>query len=308
MSQLPVVDLRRLDFERTGLFIEEHSLEKLQVATEDWIFFLMGQDSESAKNSESTHRSMASKLPDCRLELIESPTGARISKFLSAMDGPNRAWQVRFDLSFGDASAYGAASHRLCEPFDIQPIDDLLLSMRLLDEPPQGVEVPPAWVTYQRDRQAGSPIAKFHLTMEPAPVILGKPESALHDWTPWTEEEFESGGRQLGPTRFEFYAKADPLSIRLDLRLVEPPARADREHVFEATLQVQDDRISVSSFDTFYSAPIPTGKYNVKVTRVNPDVESDRMLTDSESFGRDDLERYEIIFTRQDEPDLKTNP
>jgi hypothetical protein len=280
MSSSQGLDLRRLDFDRTGLLIEEQSMEKLEVATEEWILFFAAIDEQGAKNSESSLRFMASRDSGSRLDIFESAGGGEITRLLGGVEGLDRAVGVQFLISFGDAWADGAAGHRLAEPLDFRPIDELLRSMSLLDEPRSEFEVPPVWLAYQRDRQAGSPIAKFSLFMQPAPVMIGE-DVLMQGFTLFTDDDYQSGGRQLSPKSFEFYAKGDPLSVRVDLWLEEPPAVEDRETCFEATLQLRSGSITVGSFDTFLSSPILHGNYEVTVTRVHLDCLSDRRLTDS---------------------------
>jgi hypothetical protein len=45
--------------------------------------------------------------------------------------------------------------------------------------------------------------------------------------------------------------------------------------------------------------PIPSGEYDVSITRLNRGSYSKRALTHAERFDRDDMERYEVLVRRR---------
>ena len=169
----PAVDLRRLVFPTSGVTVDEHGAEHVVIVTDEWMLSLDAVDSEAAWNIESALRSIPTWAPKCQLDVLKAPGGPSILRLLRGVEGPNRAVQYQFVISFGGGWAHGGAYSRLLEPFDAAPIDKILLSMSLADEPRTGVEVLPAWLAYQQSRAAGSPIAKFVLFMAPAPVRIG---------------------------------------------------------------------------------------------------------------------------------------
>jgi hypothetical protein len=292
----PAIDLRRVTFPTVGVKVEEHGPETITIVTDDWIFSMNSVDDQGAKNLRGSLRGITAWSPDSRVDVLGSGDSPVVHRLLRGMKGPTRAVQARYVIDFGDGWAYASASARTpLEPLDLSPIDRILLASRLADEPLLEVEVPPAWLAYQRDRKGGSPIAKFALYMDPAPVLIGGNRVESGDWTPFTREEYERGGRQMGPDLFEFYTKGDATWIRLDLCLDEPPRVVPREVVFEARLRLDHPRILVRSFDRSYPAAIPTGEYDVTVTLVNRGKDEERSLTERELFDRDDLERYEVF-------------
>jgi hypothetical protein len=300
-AMLPAPDLRRVTFPTAGVTIAEHGSEKLEIVTDEWMFFINAVKPGKVGNILSALQGVVARSPDCREDVLDSPRGApTIHRFLRGVQGRHRAAQGDYLISFGGAWAFARASSRAPgECFDVAPIDQLLMAFRLADRPRPECEVPPAWRNYQARRRSGSPIAKFVLYMDPAPVCLGNYQTGLVDKTPFTPADFHRGGRQITPDLIEFYAKEDTPSIRIDFWLDSQPEIKGREPVFEARLRVEGPSFSVWSFVDPYEVPIPPGEYDVSITRLNRGRHSERALTDAERFDRDDLERYEVLLRRR---------
>jgi hypothetical protein len=298
---LPAPDLRRVTFPTAGVTVAEHGAEKLEIITDEWMLFVSAVKPGKVGNIMSSLRGVVARSPDCREDVLEGPRGApTIHRFLRGVREPNRAVQVDYLISFGGAwVSAGASSRDPGECFDVTPIDRLLLAFRLADRPRPECEVPPAWRAYQASRRPGSPIAKFVLYMDPAPVCLGNYRTGLGEKTRFTESDFRRGGRQIAPDLIEFYAKEDIPSIRVDFWLDSQPDVKGREPVFAARLRVDGPSLSVWSFVEPYDVPVPPGKYDVSITRLNRGKHSERALTHEERFRRDDLERYEVLLRRR---------
>jgi hypothetical protein len=298
---LPVPDLRRVTFPSAGVTVAEHGSAKLEIVTDEWMVFVNAVKPGKVENIMSALRGVVARSPACREDVLEGPRGApTIHRFLRGVQGPHRAAQGDYLISFGGAWASATASSRdPGECFDVAPIDQLLLAFRLADRPQPGCEVPPAWRTYQARRRPGSPIAKVVLYMDPAPVCLGNYQTGLADKTRFTPSDFRRGGRQITRDLIEFYAKEDTPSIRIDFWLDSQPDVKGREPVFEARLRVDGPSFSVWSFVEPYEVPIPPGEYDVSIARLNRGIHSERALTEEERFNRDDLERYEVLLRRR---------
>jgi hypothetical protein len=87
--------------------------------------------------------------------------------------------------------------------------------------------------------------------------------------------------------------------IRIDFWLGSQPKVEGREPVFEAKLRIEARSFSVWSFVEPYEVPIPSGEYDVSITRLNRGSYSKRALTHAERFDRDDMERYEVLVRRR---------
>jgi len=298
---LPAPDLRRVTFPAAGVTVAEHGSGTLEIVTDLWMVFVSAVKPGKVGNIMSALRGVVARSSDCREDVLEGPRGApTIHRFLRGVQGPHRAAQVDYLISFGGAWASATGSSRAPgEFFDVTPIDQLLLAFRLADEPQPECEVPPAWRTYQARRRPGSPIAKFVLSMDPAPVCLGNYRTRLVDKSRFTPADYRRGGRQITPDLIEFYAKEDTPSIRIDFWLESQPEVQGRESVFKARLGVEGPSLSVWSFFEPYEVPIPPGKYDVSITRLNRGKHSERALTHAEQFDRDDLELYEVLLRRR---------
>jgi len=296
-TSIPAVDLLRIAFPTEGVDVEEHGAERLEIATDGWTLSVNALDSWAADKLAHAMRSNSSAIPGYREEVLDAPPGGpEIRRFLVQATGPQAAAHASYFVSLDGARLLASAGNREPgEPFDVGPVDRLLLAFRLEAGPRPDAEVLPAWRVYQADRRPHAPIAKFILYMDPAPVVLGDEEAADRDLTTSDDADFRRGGRRIAPGLFEFYAKGDPTSIRVDLWLEDPPRAEDREPVFETTIDVGDHPFMVRSFDLTYHAPVPPGEYVATVGRVHPGRAEDRALTDREWFDRDDLERYEVV-------------
>ena len=298
----PAVDLRRFEFPTSGATVAEHSSSKILVATDGWMLTLNVIDGEGSENVKSAFQGIAARQPDSRLDTLRQPGGPSVFRLMRGLHGPNRAIQVEYVVSFERGWAYGGVFSRdVGEPLDVTQAEEIIVSMKLLDRPRLESEVSPAWLTYQRDRKPGSPIAKYVLSMWPAPVTVGA-SIDLRDWEPFTDEDFRRGGRQLGRDRFEFYSKGDPSSIRLDVWMGDVPLVVGREPVFDAALRLDAGRVQFECSGSQYDLAVPTGEYDVSVTLVHRGREDDRLLTDAERFARDDLERYEVALKPRGHP------
>lgn len=293
----PAVDLRRLTFPTDGVDVAEHGAERLEIASDGWTLSVNALDSSAADLLAHAMRSNASHVSGYREDVLDAPPGGpSIRRLLEQATGSERPSHATYFVSLDGARLLASARNRAeGEPIDVGPIDRLLLGFRLEAEPRPGAEVLPAWRAYQAGRRPHAPVAKFILYMDPAPVVLGDEEAADRDLTFSDDADFGRGGRRIAPGLFEFYAKGDPTSIRVDLWLEEPPRAEDREPVFETTIEVGDHPFMVRSFDLTYHAPVPPGEYVATVGRVHPGRAEDRALTDREWFDRDDLERYEVV-------------
>ena len=222
-----------------------------------------------------------------------------IQRILRGAQGSQRAVQAQYLISIGDDWIAGQADSRTPgELFDVTAVDNLLLATRLAAPPRLEAEVIPAWRAYQRQIAPGSPVAKFVLYMDPAPVRLGNYQSGLHDTTLFTDSDFRRGGRQVSPDLIEFYTKDDPTSIRIDLWVDTHPHIEGRERIFEAKLRVEKPTVSIWSFGDPYDATILPGDYKVLLSLVNRGKSSEQSLTEEEWFSRSDLERYEVGLKR----------
>ena len=292
----PAIDLLRVEFPTSGLTISEHGSKRLYIVTEDWTLSVGSADSQGAENVRDAFRRMAASSADCRLDVLSASGAPTIHRLLRGIQGPQRAIQVQYLIRFPDGWAdAGAYARTAGEPLNYKPIDDLLLAFRLAQSPRAEAEVVTPWRAYQQRRLPGSPIAKFVLYMDPAPVRIGNFKTGSRDRTVFTESDFKRGGRQIAPDLFEFYSKGDPSSIRVDLWMDRPPDIEGREAIFEATLRLEDPKITLWSFVEPYDAPVPAGNYKVAVSLVNRGRFVERTLTDDERFSRDDLERYEVV-------------
>ncbi len=298
---LPAPDLRGVTFPTAGVTVAEHGSGKLVIVTDEWMVFVNAVKPGKVGNIMSALQGVVARSPDCREDVLEGQRGApTIHRFLRGVQGPRRAAQSDYLISFGGAWASATACLRAPgECFDVTPIDQLLLAFRLADRPRPECEVPPAWRTYQAQRRPGSPIAKFVLSMDPAPVRLGNYQTGLVDMTRFTPADFRRGGRQITPDLIEFYAKEDTPSIRIDFWLDSQPEVKPREPVYESRLRFEGPPFSIWSFVEPYEVPIPPGGYDVSITRLNGGRHSECILTDAERFDRDDLERYEILLRRR---------
>ncbi len=144
-------------------------------------------------------------------------------------------------------------------------------------------------------RKPGTPIGKFVLYMDPAPVCLGSRDARKREWKVFTDADCKRGGRQIDPDWIEFYTRDDPTSVRLDLWIDEHPVVEGQESIFVARLRVDHDSVSLWSFDETYDVKVASGEYDVSVTLINRGKHEDRSLTHEERFHRDDLERYEVL-------------
>lgn len=118
--------------------------------------------------------------------------------------------------------------------------------------------------------------------MDPARVLVGNYQAAAHEAPTFRAEDFARGGRQVAPDLIEFYTKDDPTSVRVDLWVDDPSQTEAGEIVFEASLQLRSETLSIWSLDEPCEVPVPPGRYHVRVTLVNRGQTSGRMLTDSE--------------------------
>jgi hypothetical protein len=292
----PAMDLRRVIVPPNVVRVAEHSSERIEVVTDEWILQLHAIDPDGAQNMLQSNRSMVQNPKTSRENVLQVPGSPAVHRFLFGVEGPSRAGQVHYVVSFGDGLgwAYGWGAPRdVRVPFDTKPFDAVLLALRLADKPLLEQEVPPAWITYQSKRTAGSAIAKFVVDTE-APVRIGRDDAMDRDGSQFNDDEYNRGGRQMAPDLIEFYTKTDLASVRLDVWLDTPPTRP-HEPIFEATLRLDTGKIWVHAFDERFYAPVPPGHYDVSIRRVNAGKDSSEMLTDDEYFQRNDLERYEVI-------------
>ena len=296
----PAMDLRRVIVPPDVARVAEQSSQRLELVTDGWILRLDAIEFDYVQGILTPNRRMVQSLPASREDVLQVTGSPVVHRFLFGATALSRAEQVRYVVSFGDGLgwAYGwGASRDVGAPFDVTPFDELLLALRLADTPRLDLEVPPAWLAYQSNRPAASAIAKFVLNPE-APVLLGRDEAMDRDRTRFSDDEFRRGGRQVTPDLIEFYNKATPISVRLDVWLDARPT--DRhEPIFEGTLRLVNGMISIQGFDERFHAPAPPGDYDVSIRRVNAGQHSHAMLTDAEYFQRDDLERYEVTLNRR---------
>jgi hypothetical protein len=298
---LPAPDLRCVAFPTAGVTVAEHGSGKLEIVTDEWMVYVRAVKPEKLGNIMSALQGVVARSADCRADVLEGQPGApTIHRFLRGVQGPHRAVQADYLISFDGAWASARASSRVpAECFDVTPIEQFLLAFRLADRPVPECEVPPAWRTYQARRRPGSPIAKFVIYMDPAPVCLGNYQTGLVHKTRFTPADFRRGGRQITPDLIEFYTTDDEPQIRIDFWLGSQPEVKGREPVFDAKLRVEARSFSVWSFFEPYEVPIPSGEYDVSITRLNRGSHIKRALTDAERFDRDDLERYEVLVRRR---------
>lgn len=305
MPMLPQVDARpkpdllRLDFPRTGWVVEEQTAEKVEVADGRSIISISRIDSEGVSNVQDAWRGMLARESSSRVDKLERPGSPVIYRLLRGVTGPSRGGQAQYLVMFADGSWINpvAIPRAIEDATDFAPFDEFFLSLRLAEHPDPTREVHPAWEAYQSARRPGTPLAKFELYMDPAPILIGAVSASEPD--PYlSEEDSRRGGRQHNPTLFEFYAEGDPTSVRVDFWAESPPAQPDREPVYRATLRVDHPRVEICSFTTTLCASIDPGEYDVIVTLVHRGRHDEGMLTDREVFDRDDLERYEVEFRR----------
>ncbi len=281
---VPAPDLLRLDFPRAGWVVEEHSPTELEVGNDRMIIGLQAMTSTQAADHLATWKGMMQNRRDHPatsggsrwiLDNVTRAGSPTVYRLLRGFEEPNRAGQAEYLVDFegkGWASV-AAISRDDATTHDVVPFEDFLLSLHLRDLPELAPTARPAWEVYQATRRPGTPVAKFSLYMDPAPVRIGDiaGSDARHDpsFIPFTHREWEQGGRQLDPTLFEFYSKGDPTSIRVDLWTEPPPPVADREPIFTARLRIEKPRTQISSFVDPFDAPIPPGDYDVAVTVVH---------------------------------------
>ncbi len=297
----PTIDLRRVIVPTDVVRIEEQSSQMLELVTDEWILWLTPIERGRVEGQLSSERQMVRRLPGSREEVLQDRGSPVVHRFLYGTKGPSCADSVRYVVSFNNGSGwafvFGVPRHAGA-PFDVTPFDKVLLSLRLAEKPRPEFEVPPAWLAYQSRRANGSAIAKFVVNPE-APLQLGRDKALDRDWSLFSDADFRRGGRQLAPDLVEFYAKPTaPVSLRLDVWLDTQPTDR-RESVFDATLDLDDGKLSIQGFDERFHVSMPPGHYNVSITRVNAGEESDLILTHGEYFQRDDLERYEIFLNRR---------
>ncbi|WP_165251233.1 hypothetical protein [Paludisphaera soli] len=301
----PAPDLLRLAFP-PGAAVTEHDATQAQVFEPDWWLDVRPLEPDQVDNGLRAYRAMRAPLPPFLEEILHGADGSTIHRLVQRHGDPAEVVRIEYFISFdGDWISAHAGSRDLDRPLDPAPIDAMVRALRLEPQSRPDREVPPAWRAYQRDRRPGSPIAKFVLSMPPAPVLIGDPQALLLDHGLPTDEDFDRGGRKITPEVIEFYTKDDPISIRVDVLLDDPPPGAVGEPVFAAPLRIVDAIAMTCGFDEAEppQVAIPSGEYDLNIAVVNRGVEDEGMLTDAERFARDDLERYEFRLTpRTSEP------
>jgi hypothetical protein len=247
---IPAVDLRRVIVPTAGVTVTEHGAQRLSVATDDWVLSVVPLDYPRAINALNVSRQGASRARGCRSDVIHAPGAPDLDRFLIDFESPLRAARADYVVSFGGAWAFATGHGRSPgERFDVAPVDRFLLALRLADGPRLDSEVLPAWRAYQRGRTPGSPVGKFVLYMDPAPVRIGDYQAGLRDRTLFTDSDFRRGGRRVTPDLIEFYVEDDPTAIRVDLWLDRPPHDEGRKAVFETSLHVEQPTVSIWSFE-----------------------------------------------------------
>ena len=297
----PAMDLRRVIVPPHVVKVAEQSSQRLELVTDEWILRLDAIEADHIRVILDSNRGMVQSLPASREDVLRVADSPVVHRFLFGVTRPSCAETVHYVVSFGDGLgwAHGRGTLRdVRATLDAAPFDAVLLALRLVDKPRLDLEVPPAWLAYQSNRTADSPIAKFVLSPE-APLLIGRDEVMDRDQTRFSDDDFRHGGRQVTPELIEFYTKGDPIFfVRLDVWLNARPA-GRREPIFESTLRVDNGTVSIHAFDERFQAPVPPGEYEVSISRVNAGRQSQTMLADDEYFQREDLERYEVILNRR---------
>ena len=228
----PAMDLRRVIVPRDVVRVAEQSSQRLELVTDGWILRLNAIEADHIRVIFDANRRMVQSLPASREDVLQVSDSLVVHRFLFGVKGLSCAESVHYVVSFGDGLgwAHGWGTLRdVGATLDVTPFDAVLLALRLIDKPRLDLEVPPAWLAYQSNRTAGSPIAKFVLSPE-APVLIGRDEVMDRDQTRFSDDDFRHGGRQVTPELIEFYTKGDPIFfVRLDVWLNPRPAgrRAD---------------------------------------------------------------------------------
>jgi len=287
----PKIDVRRLDFDHSGVEVESGSEESLEINHPAWSFFAAPEDEEGVTRWVSSFNLMrrytAKHGVPLSYDLLSVPeTGAEIHRFLSrdTMNGPvNRAnFLIRLDRSWLNCVALRWNSDELA----IEEVDRLVRSFRLSPAPRPENDRPLAWKRYQAQRKPGTPNAKFILSMDPAPIVVGSHadyltliKSSRNGWPPFSPQDYQNGGRMLSKTLLEFYATSD-ISIRVDCWIDERPSDDSGAKVlYKNSLRIDTPLLDVWSFDNPHTVPITPGQFN-----------------------QDQLERYEILLQRTDGP------
>lgn len=298
----PAPDLLRLEFPTAGVTVSEHTPEHLEVVTDQWMLVVNATDSRGADTVMGVIRKSIARLPNSREDVLTARDAPTVYRFLTGVQEPHHAARADYVISVGDAWALANAYPRNgSETFDVTPVDRLLLASRLAKKPRPKGEVAPAWRAYQASRKPGSPVAKFVLSIAPAPLRLGNHRTRLGESSYFTKADFRRGGRQVTPDLIEFYTRDDPFAIRVDVWLDRQPAVEGREAIFDARLRVEPASLGLWSSDEPLDVPVPPGEYDVSISLVNRGKTTDPSLTDDEWFRRDELERYEILLTRRRE-------
>ena len=216
------------------------------------------------------------------------------------MQGPHRAVQADYLISFEGAWASAKAASRVpgrvLRPHADRAFPPGLSTRR---QASAGMRSAPGVAHLPGEASAGLTDREVRALHGSAPVCLGNYQTGPVNKTRFTAADFRRGGRQITSDLIEFYTTDDEPGIRIDFWLGSQPEIKGREPIFDAKLRVEEKSFSVWSFVEPYEVPIPSGEYDISITRLNRRSYSKRALTHAERFDRDDLERYEVLMRRR---------